>query len=465
MPKKIEDIISSSKKRAPSKYFSELARATNKHFEKEADVHERPHHSVIKEHTHAFIKEDEFGNTQEEVITRKVTREAVDASRTAPRSGRSLVFMVTGALIALVLGISIFISGATITITPRSATLALDNTFTAVKDGVGAVLPYELVAISKEEASVIPSSGSTNVATKATGRVILYNAYSATAQKLLINTRLTATNGKIYMTDTAVVIPGYKKVGTKITPGAVEIAVTAQDAGPSGNTALTDFTVTGFKGTSKAKGFYGRSKTEMTGGAEGERFTVTADEATTAQKALSIKLQTTINESLAHEIPEGYVLFPNSVTITEDATSAITTSATQSIPIKAKATAYAYIFNRDKLTATIAKALLTEYTSEDSIRITNMDEITFTTLPPLPKTPTDTTPLTFKLSGTAKVVWNIDVPALKTAVVNKKKNAVLSYLAESAGTLRADVVVRPFWQNTLPKNAEHIEVITKDPFE
>ena len=111
MPKKIEDIISSSKKRAPSKYFSELARATNKHFEKEEDIHEHPHHSVVKERSHAFIKEDEFGNVQEEVITRKVTREAVDASRTAPRSGKSLVFMVTGALVALVLGISIFISG------------------------------------------------------------------------------------------------------------------------------------------------------------------------------------------------------------------------------------------------------------------------------------------------------------------------------------------------------------------
>ncbi len=464
MPKKIEDIISSSKKRTPSKYFSELARATNKHLEKEIE-HAHPHRSVTKEHTHAFIKEDEFGNVEEEVITRKVTREAVDASRTAPRSGKSLVFMVTGALVALVLGISLFISGATITIVPRSATLQLDDTFTAVKDGVGEVLPYEIVAISKEENGTLVSSGSTNVATKATGKVILYNAFSATAQKLLINTRLTATNGKIYMTDTAVAIPGYKKVGTKITPGAVEIAVTAQDAGSGGNTGLTDFTITGFKGTPKAKGFYGRGKTEMTGGAEGERFTATTEELATAQKALGATLQTTIIESLTHEIPEGYVLFPNSVVITEDPTATSINSVTKDIPIKVKATAYAYIFNREKLTEKIAKTLLPDYDKEDVLRISNIDQIIFTGIAPVPKTPTDTTPLTFKLSGTAKFIWDIDVEALKTAVVNTKKSAVLSYLTENRGVLRADVVVRPFWQNKLPKTTTHIEVIIKNPFE
>ncbi len=223
--------------------------------------------------------------------------------------GKGIWVFATICILALLYAVSFVFVRATVTVTPYSEPISINDEFQAVKDSITS-LPFSEMAVDLSDSTSVVSSGSSSEDTKATGKVVLYNAYSTSKQNLLIDTRLEATNGKIYMTDKAVSIPGYTKEGTTIIPGSVEVGVHATESGESFNTGPTDFKFVGFKTSpDKYEKFYARSKSAIEGGSTGLVYTITSDERNTAENELLTKLTERALNQMKAEVPEGYVMF------------------------------------------------------------------------------------------------------------------------------------------------------------
>src|SRR3989344_7208355 len=160
-----------------------------------------------------------------------------------------------------------FFASVKVYITPKIEQFSFNSEkFTANRNSTSS-LPFEIMIIEGSEEKDVTFSEIKEIATKAKGTVVLYNEYSTTPQKLLINTRLIDDKGLIYMTDKAVSIPGYIKSTSKVVPGSISVTVTAQNTGDKYNSELKDFKVLGFKGNPKYDKVYARAKTTFVGGA------------------------------------------------------------------------------------------------------------------------------------------------------------------------------------------------------
>ena len=166
---------------------------------------------------------------------------------------------IISALILIFAFMSLF-SGATLAYLPKSAVLNFSNDiYSAVKSGEGELL-YSVVKLSGDKGQSVPASGEKSVSRKASGTIVVYNN-TATDQRLIENTRFESTAGKIYRIQNAIIIPA-----KGATPGTLEITVHADQAGDSYNSAPTDFTVPGLKGTARYSTIYARSRTALSGG-------------------------------------------------------------------------------------------------------------------------------------------------------------------------------------------------------
>ena len=161
---------------------------------------------------------------------------------------------------------------ARVIITPRQEVISVSGVFTAVRgQNDGAKLAFETMTVSKEVSEEIPANVEREVAERAEGAIIVYNAYSAAPQRLIKNTRFTTEDGKIFRAKDSVVVPGTTIENGKVIPGSVEALVVADEPGEAYNMGLSDFTIPGFKGDPRYDKFYARGKTEMTGGFSGTK--------------------------------------------------------------------------------------------------------------------------------------------------------------------------------------------------
>ncbi len=382
-----------------------------------------------------------------------------DEISTARTSRKGIWVIAIVAIVALFFAISFLFSGASIVLSATTKDVSLDNTtVTSSKDAGDGALSFDIMSISDTASTTVPASGSTTSGTVATGRVILYNAFSKDARTLIINTRLEANNGKIYKTDAQVVIPGMK--GT--TPGSVEVGVHASAQGEEYNSPLTDFKIVAFKGTTKESKVYARSKTEITGGASGNVHTITADEASKAQEALLGTLKDKLTKEAAVQIPKGFISYPDAVFIATENTTPNLSSTDVSVPVTIKATLTALMWNKDALSKKIAQDNLSDYNGAP-VTIPNLDTLTLALKDKANIKPADAKDISFTLSGKAHIVWTIDTDKLLGDLVGKNKSVFKTVLASYPAVSEGEVFIKPFWKSSFPSDKTKIKIEIKTP--
>jgi hypothetical protein len=146
-----------------------------------------------------------------------------------------------------------------------------DEKFTADNDSN---VNFEMIIKSDKITKNIVLTDSKEISTKATGSITLYNEYSTNQQKIVSGTFLSDNDGKIYTTDTAVIVPGYKTENQKIIPGQANVKISSFLTGEVYNGSPKNFYINAFKSTTKYNKIYGKLKTELTGGAEGYFYTL-----------------------------------------------------------------------------------------------------------------------------------------------------------------------------------------------
>jgi hypothetical protein len=105
--------------------------------------------------------------------------------------------------------VSLF-SSAEVFITPASHTISLQKTKIALKDIKNTLIEFDVV-----ESTTTDSGGLIEINSKASGTIVLYNAYGTAPIKIPNGASLIAPNSLVYKTLSQVTIPGYKIVGGK----------------------------------------------------------------------------------------------------------------------------------------------------------------------------------------------------------------------------------------------------------
>ncbi len=374
-------------------------------------------------------------------------------------AGRHGLWWIAGVcLVALLFSLSFLFERATVRITPKSLPVAFDagDTFTAAKDSTDeGVIVYTVMTLSGDESMKLPSTSSKQQSIPATGRVILYNAYGTAPYKLVKNTRLAAPDGKIFRLDSAVTIPGYTKSGGTIVPGSVQVAVTAAEPGDAYNIGPSDFMVPGLSGTPQYSKIYARSADAMKGGMTGLVYSIPQDAANAALGTLREKLKTSLYQKAQVQVPNGYVFYEGATVFkTEDAVQ-VPYSLTAEVPIALHGTLTAYLLKEDTLVAAIADK---EISQDDGEPVTIPDIESLAIVPAGTIAPGSDATFSFTVSGSAKIVWVVDTELVQKALAGAKKSLFSQVLAEVRGVDQAEMVLKPFWKRSFPKDPARITV-------
>ncbi len=319
-------------------------------------------------------------------------------------------------------------------------------------------LSFSLMTLSAEETATVSASEVKKVDQKATGKVIVYNNYSAASQPLATETRLETKDGKIFKIQGATSIPGTTIKNGETVPGSLEVTVYADKAGEAYNIGLTDFTILGFKGTPKYTKFYARSRTVMTGGSSGTAYVAGVGDSKSAYDAAVLRLTETLKQKAKAELPKGFLLYDDAIMISTSQTSLSTASTSTTIPITVHGILNAFIFNEKNLTTKIAEKTISQYDGEP-VTIPAITSLVLTLKNKDKLVPATTGEISFSLTGATSVIWEIDEMVVRTALLGKKKNDFQNLLVQYPNIDSAKVIVRPFWRSRFPEKIKNIKII------
>jgi hypothetical protein len=386
-------------------------------------------------------------------------------SEKPPKSHRLLLIVFILIIIAgLVYAGLIYFGGATLKVTPKQSTQAVNLTITATKDSSGG-LRFSLINIEKTGSEVVQASSSASIQKKAMGDVIIYNNYSSAPQALVKSTRLATQTGLIYRIQSSVTVPGTTSVNGKTVPGSVAVTAVADQAGDTYNIGASSFTIPGFQSDpQRYAGFYAQSKNPMAGGFIGIAPQVPDASRTQIQNDISSGLKDTLTKEAGTQTPDTFVFYPDGIfiqnTALADSSATGTQAANQSITLNEKSSLYGIIFSKDDLAQYIASKTLSAFDpAKDKVAITNIKDLVFSLQNKNAFSATSTNSITFTLTGNATIVWQFDQTALKQDLAGKSRSDFQSLLASKYPAIdRIQLILSPFWQQTFPTDTKKIIV-------
>jgi hypothetical protein len=363
------------------------------------------------------------------------------------------------AIVVLVFAVSAFLSSASVKISKRVDSSILDLQLNAKKQPSAGELSFSFAPFSKDGGMSVQADGQKKVERKASAKIIIYNNFSASPQRLVKNTRFQTAKGLIFRTDRSVVIPGRRTEGGGVVPGSLEALVYADSPGPDYNIGMTDFTVPGFK-SDKARyaGFYARSKTPMTGGFTGMAKYLSDDKLKAASDSLKVSLEKQAIAELRSSIPKGYFI-PDGLYVSNFQPLQSDDTSGDTVTVKGRVSINAFLFNTEEFSNYIAKIALKETElGTTSVQVSNLGALIFKIQNSPGSLSADTTELKFSLKGSANFVWLYNADGLRADLAGKPKSAVASILKNYRSISRIDISVSPFWASHLPSNVAKIKI-------
>lgn len=270
-------------------------------------------------------------------------------------------FMLFGAVSVIVIfsvGIFLVFPKAKVGIHMASNVQTIDleikgNTNAVISDLEGKSIPARTIEKEAEKNESFNATGKNEILDqKARGAIIIYNEYGTSPQPLVATTRFLTSDGKLFRLIKGVTVPGMAEVDGKLKPGVIEAEVAADQPGEEYNIDPSDFSIPGFKGSSKYEKFYARSTSSMNGGgSKGDEVGIISQEDIDNAKS---KIESILMEEIKNEIQNS--LQADEIFIEETAEKFILESdspevgvITDSFDFKLKIKLRAIVFSEEKL--------------------------------------------------------------------------------------------------------------------
>ncbi|MGB4076347.1 MAG: hypothetical protein WBK28_01415 [Minisyncoccia bacterium] len=364
-------------------------------------------------------------------------------------------FLIAGILVLIVALAAIFLSsGSKIELTPVVNAVQVSGDFTATPSAGD--LPFEVVAFTQVGAKEVKAEGTEDANDAAQGSITIYNTQEKT-QELIKNTRFETPGGLIFRIHESLTIPA----GSESAPGQQTATIYADVGGEKYNIGPSTFTLPGLKGSALYELVYAKSETSMVGGFTGQRPSV--GKATRDAQIPSIEeaLKGDLTASVVKKIPEGYAIVPGAIFYSFSPMPESAGSSADTVKVQVQGTATAFVFPIDALGKAIAYRTIGSYAGQ-KVMLASTEHLTFATTDGLvPAKETDS--LAFTLSGKADVVWVIEAEKIAGALAGKTRDAARTLLAGFPEIEKASLVLKPFWDTTLPEDPSQIKVVIQEP--
>ena len=364
------------------------------------------------------------------------------------------------AVLVFVLTATFIFPKADIAIKParERAQLSIDVIFdTGAKavDFEGNTVPSQIFKMTKAVSQEFTATKEEDISKKATGIITIYNAYSSQSQALVKTTRFEAPDGKIFRLLNTVTVPAAKIEGGSIMASSIDAEVIADVAGESYNITPSDFTIPGFKGTDKYKGFYGKSKLAMKGGLVKKGLVVGQEDVSKAETLLKEKLLTEAKDELKKQMGEEFILINESLTadITENVSQPAVGDPADKFTLTLKALAQGFAYKKKDLGDLVEEKIALKVSDK---RLT------------LPDTRTETFTSNdinftsgksnFTLAVEEDISWKIDEVRLKEVLSGKNESEAKQAVALFPEIDSAKFSLWPFWITRIPKDIRKIEI-------
>jgi len=361
----------------------------------------------------------------------------------------------------LILSMTVFFR-AKVVVTPKTERVVLNAHVTATKDAPSG-LSFTVFSLTATETKDVLATETKTVSTKASGKILVYNEYSAVSQRLIKNTRFQAQSGKIYRISESIVVPGVTTVGGKTVPGRVEVTVYADEPGADYNAPLTDFTIPGFKGDPRFQKFYARSKTPMTGGFAGAMRVVADADLASAREEIETNLRAKLLKEAQNSVPKEFVLYDEGTYfVTRPLDRIDIEGSDNAVRLEESATLHAVMFPRLLLAQALAKDAVPNYDGAP-VSVPDLDLLR-TTITPKEESAWLEDELNLTLTGDTRIVWMVDNETIVSSLLGKKKAEFNGILAGIPAVEEARAEFRPsWWRGRFPAESKRIIVEVTDP--
>jgi hypothetical protein len=345
---------------------------------------------------------------------------------------------------------SFLLHNAVVDIKIKEITTDVDTDVKMVRKDESGALSFEIVSLNKEVGQSVPTNGEKQVSIKASGKVIIYNK-NITSQKLLSQTRLESSNGKIYRIPTTITVAGAKKG----LPGSLEVNAVADVAGSDYNSELVDLTFPGFKGSAKYQTVYARSKTAFTGGESGMVKIADIDDLNKAKISVIDSLSNQLLSSANQQIPGSFILLPNIYKIQYASSTQETKDNT--LTLRQKADFVGVLVDIDKISQFLAKKAIPGYSGEDII-VDNIKDLVFEYTSGTSSLNLNTQSLFVKIKGKPHFVYGYDADNLKADLVGLSRESFATVIATYPGLEKGNSKINPFWRSRFPTDLSKITI-------
>jgi len=400
-----------------------------------------------------------------------VTQKRSRASQRQPKKEKKSIWkpiIITILIILFVVAVYLFfkLPKAEIVIWPKVETLSFKQTITADKsveavDNVKNVIPAKYLQVTKANSQDFPATGNATDEGKASGNITIYNKFDPVRTfTFKEGTRFMSDSGKIFVTFQKVVIPAAKKVGSKITPGTVQIQVQAIEGGDSYNIAPAAFSVPGLKGTSFYYSISAKSTEAMTGGYSGKVKKVTADDIQTAKDVLTEKTTADAISDLKNQVSSEYIVLDNAIlpNVTKASTSTKVGATAEKFNYQVTVVASAVAFKKADLEQFV-KSYIASQMQEGKTLLEEKLKIDYSAS----LVDVSGGKATLNLDFSSGVYKSMDKHSMQLLMLGRNDKQIRETINNVLGSEVSNVEIKfwPFWVSSAPKNQKAVNIDLK----
>jgi hypothetical protein len=371
------------------------------------------------------------------------------------------------AFLVAVYSLGIIFAHAKVTIYERKIPFTLDRSSIDLEHESTASGPerlsYQAMVVDDTLTREVFGSKVTVADSKAKGEVVFFNEYSTSSISISSGTTLVTAEGKKYLTQEKVTIPGYttdKATKTKQPGSSKPVSIIAAASGSDYNTSGTTFSVAVYTGTKKTQ-VYARSSSAISGGESGARHTVNDDEKNTAVSLLTSQLEERLKRQTRPQIPQGYMTYPELQLFFPDQNSLILQGQGIKFPASLSGSLVTYLIPQTGFEQAIAHIALGDRTFP-KVAIPSIAELTVVPASALPSSTTnfpDT--LSLSISGQGTIIAKADQGVVKNNLLGIKKSRFDASLEPITEIDHATYSIFPFWAPYFPTNADRIKIVVQ----
>jgi hypothetical protein len=319
-------------------------------------------------------------------------------------------------------------------------------------------LSFQTMVVTTEITREVYGGDVRAATSKARGQVVFFNEYSTKSQTVKSGTTLTASTGKRYSTQAAIVVPGYTMEGKLKKPGtSTPVSIVAADTGVTYNSEGTTFAISGWN----AKQLYARSAGEITGGGAGAVHAVSEADRPQVIDTLKSYLTERLKRETRAQIPDEFITFPNLQFVSIDTSSLRLEGSNIKFPAQLKGTMVSYLIPRDALESAIAACVLsaTPYPSVSIPALSDLDVLPVSAIPTNPAITPDS--ITISVTGEGTIIAKVPVEHVKEALIGRPRRAFITALTDIAEIDNAQFRLLPFWAPLFPRDEDSFTVLVK----